>query len=345
MQTVGKPPLDVICQALRTYLPRPTNATIVSSSLLKTMMELRQLRYFVRVVELGSMGRAALDLGVVTSALSQQISRLEGELSTRLLIRSSSGVVPTDAGLAFLRQAQLALRHADSAVQAAQQARLAGHVSVGMPPTTAALLALPFMDAMRERYPDVRLHMVEALSGHLAAMLNARRLDVAILFHAESARRWTVTTLVDEPLFLFARPELPGLPRTVAVRLEDLDRVPLALPGTGHGLRTLIDAAFARVNRVPNVTAEVDGLSVLMDLVLAGHAATIQPSSAAARLPQGVLLMAPIADSHLIRPNVLVSLSDNELSPAALAARLVLTDVTCQVARDGRWPGATLHET
>ena len=63
-------------------------------------MELRQLRYFVRVVELGSMGRAALDLGVVTSALSQQISRLESELSTRLLQRTSTGVVPTDAGLA-----------------------------------------------------------------------------------------------------------------------------------------------------------------------------------------------------------------------------------------------------
>lgn len=63
-------------------------------------MELRQFRYFVRVVELGSMGRAALDLGVVTSALSQQISRLEGELATRLLKRTSGGVVPTDAGLA-----------------------------------------------------------------------------------------------------------------------------------------------------------------------------------------------------------------------------------------------------
>ena len=48
-------------------------------------MELRQLRYFIRVVELGSMGRAAVELGVVTSALSQQISRLESELSTRLL--------------------------------------------------------------------------------------------------------------------------------------------------------------------------------------------------------------------------------------------------------------------
>ena len=52
-------------------------------------MELRQMRYFVRVVELGSMGRAATELGLVTSALSQQISRLESELSTRLLQRIS----------------------------------------------------------------------------------------------------------------------------------------------------------------------------------------------------------------------------------------------------------------
>ncbi|REM68609.1 LysR family transcriptional regulator, partial [Mycobacterium tuberculosis] len=79
-------------------------------------MELRQLRYFVKVCELRSMGRAAVELGVVTSALSQQISRLEGELATRLLKRSSSGVVPTDAGVAFLHQAQLVLRHADDAV-------------------------------------------------------------------------------------------------------------------------------------------------------------------------------------------------------------------------------------
>jgi LysR family tcuABC transcriptional regulator len=68
-------------------------------------LEIRQLRYFIRVVELGSMGKAALDLGVVTSALSQQISRLESELAVRLLQRSANGTTPTDAGLAFFRQA------------------------------------------------------------------------------------------------------------------------------------------------------------------------------------------------------------------------------------------------
>ena len=115
------------------------------------------------------------------STLSQQISRLEGELSTRLLQRGAKGVVPTEAGLAFFREAQLTLRHAEQAQRAAKQSRLSGTVSVGLAPTTAAMLGLPLMLAMRARYPDVRLHMVESLSGHLSHMLNARQLDLAVL--------------------------------------------------------------------------------------------------------------------------------------------------------------------
>ncbi|SEJ79090.1 MULTISPECIES: LysR substrate-binding domain-containing protein [unclassified Achromobacter] len=311
-------------------------------------MELRQLRYFVRVVEAGSIGRAAMSIGMVTSALSQQISRLEGELSTRLLQRSASGVVPTDAGLAFFRQAQLALRHADDAVQAAQQARLAGHVSVGLPSTTAAVLGAPFLKAMNERYPDIRLHLVEALSGHLTDMLNGRLLDLAIVFHAESARRWSVMPLLDEPLFLFARPDMPGVPAMPAggtTRLEAIADLPLVLPSGRHGLRALVNNAFLQLGRTPRVVAEVDGLSLLMDVVQQGAAATIQPSSATARIAPGQLQMARIDDAHLFRSNLLASLSDEELSPAALAARLVMADVSRTLAREGKWAVVTLHES
>lgn len=308
-------------------------------------MELRQLRYFVRVVEAGSIGRAAMSIGMVTSALSQQISRLEGELSTRLLQRSASGVVPTDAGLAFFRQAQLALRHADDAVQAAQQARLAGHVSVGLPSTTAAVLGAPFLQAMNERYPDIRLHLVEALSGHLTDMLNGRLLDLAIVFHAESARRWSVMPLLDEPLFLFARPGMPGVPSGGTTRLEAIADLPLVLPSGRHGLRALVNNAFLQLGRTPRVVAEVDGLSLLMDVVQQGGAATIQPSSATARIAPGQLQMARIDDAHLFRSNLLASLSDEELSPAALAARLVLADVSRTLAREGKWAVVALHES
>lgn len=308
-------------------------------------MELRQLRYFVRVVELGSMGRAALDLGVVTSALSQQISRLESELSTRLLQRTSTGVVPTDAGLAFWRQAQLALRHADDAVRAAQLARLSGHVSVGLPPSTSAVLGLPFMAAMRERYPEVRLHLVESLSGNLTSMLRARQLDLAVLFQADRGQRWSVLPVLDERLFLIARPGLPGLPDRERVEVGELADLPLILPSNQHGLRALLNAASSRGRYALNVVAEIDGLALLMDAVRAGYGATIQPGAALARLAGEPLVTREVADSAVRRPNLLTSLCDDELSPAGLAARVVLQSVMRELVQQGRWPGATLHES
>jgi len=308
-------------------------------------MELRQLRYFVKIVEMGSFSQAAAALGVVTSALSQQISRLEGELSTRLLQRSATGVRPTDAGLAFWRQAQLALRHVDAAAGSAQLARLSGRVSVGLPPTTASVLGLPLMLAMRERYPDVRLHLVESLSGHLATMLNARQLDLAIVFQADAARRWSIAPLIEERLFVIGARTLAGMPAGARTRLKNLTELPLLLPSVSHNLRSLVDAAFVRAQCTPRVVAEIDGLAMLLDAVAAGLGATIQPGAASVRLRGDDIAVVPVADAHARRPNLLVSLSDDELSPAAIGARVVIADVARQLVRDGRWPGAAIHES
>lgn len=305
-------------------------------------MELRQLRYFVKVCELRSMGRAAVELGIVTSALSQQISRLESELSTRLLRRHSTGVLPTDAGLAFLHQAQLTLRHADDAVRAAQQARLSGHVSVGLAPTTATVLGVPLMHAMQARYPEVRLHMVEALSGHLTTMLHARQLDLAVLFQTDTPRRWSVAPLLAEKLFVIASPTLTPRPTGAKVRLSQLAEVPLILPSGSHGLRATLMAAFARARVAPRIVAEVDGLALLMDAVRAGHGATIQPGAATARHDRDDLVLTQISDAHVGRRNLLVSLSDDELSPAALAARVVVAETARTLVSEGRWAGASL---
>jgi LysR family tcuABC transcriptional regulator len=312
-------------------------------------MELRQLRYFVRVVELGSISRAALDLQLVQSALSQQISRLEGELATRLLQRTSKGASPTEAGMAFFREAQLALRHVDEAARAAREARLSGSVSVGLAPTTASVLGVPLMLAMRDRYPAVRLHMVESLSGHLSHMLNARQLDLAVLFDTHPARRWSVTPLLQEKLFLIrSRQGLAGdLP--VRLRMAQLKGQPLILPTGPHGLRSTLDAAFARAKVEPTVVAEIDSLAMLMDAVDAGMGGTLQPWAALGRFADAPsrFHLAEITDAQARRLNSLCSLSDDELSPAALAARVVLADCARELVLDGRWAGAALshHES
>lgn len=304
-------------------------------------MELRQLRYLVRTVELGSISQAALDLGVAQSAVSLQIQRLEGELASRLLQRTSSGVVPTDAGIAFLSHAQLALRHVDEAVLAAKQSRLSGVVGLGLAPTTAAVLGVPLLQAMQQQYPDIRIHLVEGMSGHLGQMLNAREIDLAVLFGAEQARRWTVQPLLDERLFFVcgAQHGIEQLPTTLAA----IGDTPLVLPTHRHGLRRVIDAAFGSLNQQPNIVAEVDSLTVLMDMLAAGMAASLQPWSALARQPAAGsrLRWAEITDAGTARRNLLCSLSDEELSPAALATRSVLRQVVRQLVDSGQWKGVT----
>ncbi|EXU79797.1 LysR family transcriptional regulator [Comamonas aquatica] len=307
-------------------------------------MELRQLRYFVRVVELGSMSRAAMDLDMVQSALSQQISRLESELSTRLLQRSSKGTVPTEAGLAFFHEAQLTLRHAEQAIHAAQQARLSGAVSIGLSPTIASVLGLPLMQALRQRYPEVRLHMVSALSGHLTSLLNARQLDLAILFDAQGARRWSVQPLLEEKLYLIQSKRRPVCPHTATTTMAQMGGVPLILPSGSHGLRNAIVTAFAHAGLPLNMALEIDGLPLLMEAVMAGMGATVQPWSAVKlhHATQGEFLWSEIVDGQVRRPAMLCGLSEDELSPAALAARVVLRDCAEHLVSSGAWAGATL---
>lgn len=306
-------------------------------------MELRQLRYFVRIIETGSMGSAAQDLDIGVSALSQQMSRLENELAIRLLQRTSRGVTPTNAGLAFYSQAQLALRHADDAILAAREARLSGHVSVGMAPSTASILGIPFIHAMQENYADVRLHVVESLSGNLERMINTRQIDLAVVFQKDKILRWSARPILEEQLFLIGShallAELPDNPITP----EQLAGIPLIMPSQGHGLRGRLDAVCQEHALNVEIVAEIDGLALLMRAVRDGLGATLQPSAAISHLDNDALRVIGVHNPVLSRPNFLVSLSDDELTPAGLAARVVLTKVMRQLVDAGEWPGATLY--
>ncbi|ECX5123235.1 tricarballylate utilization LysR family transcriptional regulator TcuR [Salmonella enterica subsp. enterica serovar Anatum] len=306
-------------------------------------MELRQLRYFVRIIETGSMGSAAQDLDIGVSALSQQMSRLENELAIRLLQRTSRGVTPTNAGLAFYSQAQLALRHADDAILAAREARLSGHVSVGMAPSTASILGIPFIHAMQENYADVRLHVVESLSGNLERMINTRQIDLAVVFQKDKILRWSARPILEEQLFLIGSHALLAALPDNPITPEQLAGIPLIMPSQGHGLRGRLDAVCQEHALNVEIVAEIDGLALLMRAVRDGLGATLQPGAAISHLDNDALRVIGVHNPVLSRPNFLVSLSDDELTPAGLADRVVLTKVMRQLVDAGEWPGATLY--
>lgn len=289
------------------------------------------------------MGSAAQDLDIGVSALSQQMSRLENELAIRLLQRTSRGVTPTNAGLAFYSQAQLALRHADDAILAAREARLSGHVNVGMAPSTASILGIPFIHAMQENYADVRLHVVESLSGNLERMINTRQIDLAVVFQKDKILRWSARPILEEQLFLIGSHALLAALPDNPITPEQLAGIPLIMPSQGHGLRGRLDAVCQEHALNVEIVAEIDGLALLMRAVRDGLGATLQPGAAISHLDNDALRVIGVHNPVLSRPNFLVSLSDDELTPAGLAARVVLTKVMRQLVDAGEWPGATLY--
>lgn len=94
-------------------------------------MNLRRLKYFVKIVDIGSLTQAAEVLHIAQPALSQQVATLEGELDQQLLIRSRRGVTPTPAGKILYIHAQTILRQCEQAQRAVHNAgqSLSGQVS------------------------------------------------------------------------------------------------------------------------------------------------------------------------------------------------------------------------
>lgn len=308
-------------------------------------MELRQLRYFLRIVDLGSMGKAAVELDLATAALSQQITKLESELGVVLLQRSSAGTKLTEAGTSFYRSAQLVLRHADDAVRIAQRMKITGRVSVGLTPATLSALAMPFFEAMKIKYPEVEVHIVESFSGYLSNMLNLRQLDLAVLFETESAYSWEVTPLISEGLFALYSPLFEITNPSGGLTLIQIVDLPLILPSKRHGFRRVLETRFAQRGLTPSTITEVDSLSMLLELVRAGYGISVQQSAVTTRARLLGLNISRLTDPEAQCQNFLINLPEKEMSPTASVAKTVLIEVVKRLVREGKWDATVLTKS
>lgn len=311
-------------------------------------MDMRQLRYFVQIVESGSLAKASRQLFIAQPALSQHIARLEDEVGKALLVRSSRGVSATENGLALYHHAKFMLRQLDQAVSVARQdtAALSGRVTLGLAPTTNCQLGLPLIRHMREKLPGVMVNVVEGLSGHLEHMTRVGQLDLAILFAPRAAAELSVEPLLDEELFVILPKDSPLVPAgRQSLTLAETAALPLVLPSPGHGLRRRIALEFDRSNQVIDAVAEIDSLPLLMHCLADGMGATIKPMAAIHALdkPQDWRAL-PIADAQMSRANYLYALPPEKLSPCAAAVRLELKELVRDMVDGGRWQGVRLAQ-
>lgn len=310
-------------------------------------MDLRQLKYFVQIVESGSLAKASRQLYIAQPALSQQVAKLEAEVGKLLLVRTAKGVTPTENGAALHHHARFMLRQLDQALSIARQepGTVHGMVSVGLAATTVCAVGVPFMRRIREKYPGIVLNVVEGMSGHLAQMMRLGQLDLAILFRHDAVPDLPAEPLVEEELFVMLPKESDLVPpRRIKLSCEETATLPLILPTGIHGLRRRIVTEFEQRNLALHVVAEIDSLSLLISCVRDGMGATIKPMSAAlleGRMREGWRTLA-FSDADMKRPNFLYSMTPEHLSPAAAAVRSELRTAVKQLVSSGQWKGVSL---
>ncbi|WP_029005856.1 LysR family transcriptional regulator [Azorhizobium doebereinerae] len=312
-------------------------------------MDLRQLRYFVAIVEAGSFSKAAQRLHIAQPALSQHVRNMESDLGVELLFRSPHGVLPTQAGETLLRHARGMLAQMEVAREAVigQQAEPEGEVRFGLPGTISQMICVPLITEARRRYPKVKLRVAEAMSGFVLDWLREGKIDLGVLYRTVTDRGLEARHVLSEDLCLLGPVAPMGHPHPPEgpVPFPALAGLTLILPSPGHGLRDLIDErAAAEAVRLDTVI-DLDTYGQIKLLVEGGLGYAILPAAAVQReVLDGRLKTWPVGvpvltrDLHVVRP------SDRPLSKAVRVIEDLAYATLVQLVQDGVWHASLAGE-
>lgn len=295
-------------------------------------VDFRKLRSFVKIVDTGSVSRAASILRTAQPALSKQIASLETYFKHKLLIRSNVGITPTEAGLILYRHAQLMLKQIDQAqIDINEGAKsVAGRVSIGLATySTSSALSLPLLKEVNARYPHIVVHINDSFGQILSELIMTGKMDMALIYAIDPIKGVTLQPLFREEMFLVSPAEmkLPG-DSAEPLPLSALDEIPLLLPSKAHLLRRLIDDALARARATPRVVSEIESVTALSAAVIEGLGSTILPASVVTETSTFAGAQVRALTKPVIDATVSLCVSDHlPLSEPAIAVRSVLLDI------------------
>jgi DNA-binding transcriptional LysR family regulator len=300
-------------------------------------MDLRQLEYFVAVVDEGGFTRAALRCHVVQSALSHQIARLEREHGVRLFHRTSRSVRLAPAGELLLPHARALLHGAEvaRAELAALSGLITGRLRLGMVGSAgrAAPLVERALIAFHARHPGVEIAVQDTGSRHMAGQVRAGTLDLAFvgLFPGQAPDGLVHHLLAEEPLVAVVAGSHPLARRPTADLAELAELGPFIDMRPESGLRLQVDAAFDRAGVARTVAFELGTSESVVHFVGLGFGAAVVPASAVGTAVDVSVL--PLDDPDARHPIALVHQAPE---PSAPSARAFLGLVTGTVATSAR---------
>ncbi len=271
-------------------------------------MELRQLEYFCRIAESGSIHEAARRLNMSQPPLSYQLKQLEQELHTTLLVRTSKGVELTEAGQMLYRRANSLLEYARSTSREVSEAGRKRVLRLGITSTTVSTI-LPDISRFVHQYPDVNFEVRDGTTFTLLQLLLDGIIDVSVARTPLRLENVESMLLCTEPMIAVfppqSRTETEG-----TLGLRHLLGHPLILY---RRYESLILEEFSRQNIRPDVFCVCDDARDAMMWVEAGLATAIFPQSM--RSLCAGLQMQTLEEPALETQTVLIWKKGGQISP------------------------------
>jgi LysR family nitrogen assimilation transcriptional regulator len=239
-------------------------------------MNLRQLKYFVGVVDAGNMTRAAEHLNVAQTALGMQIRQLEEDLGVALLVRHSRGVEATKAGRLLHARALSILKEVEETrkdVRACERED-SETIRLGITPALMLVCGTEIAIAVREQLPNVFLSMVEAMSHVLIDTLGRGAADFILCYDVPDLPQFSRTALLQDDLVLVTAPR-GGNGKPIAF-VDALDES-IAMPEEGDSVRAVVARTARDLGLELRVAYEVRSISAMKSLVMRDAASAVLP--------------------------------------------------------------------
>lgn len=308
--------------------------------MLESRVSLRQLRYFVDVVEQRGFTAAARVLHVAQPALSRQVAQLEDDLGEQLLVRLSDGVIPTEAGRRLYDLARAVLERVNGAREEVQgrPSEPQGRVSVALPSTGGTDLITELVRRCAQELPKVSLQIIDGVSMQTGHVIESGMVDIGVVPNADEVPGIEAEPLFTEHLFLVRRAGGPVQPAEIP--LSRLAELPLVLaPRTLH-MRRYLDRQAAARGLTLNLVHEQRSPNTIAGFVLAGLGATVTNwPSVREFFPDGHVIAQRIVQPELCRTVVIGHAAARPLTQAARATYDLLKALLLARVRDGRWRG------
>ena len=232
-------------------------------------MEIRQLRAFISIAELGTFTAGAQRVHVTQAAISMQIRQLENELGAKLFIRAPRRVMLTEAGEQLLQRARQILRDHDAAVD--EIAELAGaergRLRVGSASAMVTTDVLPkLLKDLRKQHARAEVTVASGTSEALVQQILAGELDVAFVSLPVEARGINTERLSQDQLVAVASPR-HRLAKQRTISAYTLAGEKLILGERGGNTRRLIDQFFAQAGVTLHVSMELSRQAAIRRMV------------------------------------------------------------------------------